>query len=171
MRRRPSRRSMHRTCREVRAARTDARSERRTGRYPRRGQGGVSRRRQCENAPWPGNTITYITDPWGTRQWRRSLLRCMSQIVAHRVISRRRNNSVALAAKRTSARSPDVRSDIRGCCHFPTPAHRCAYADYLPRTDLLRAQSRCVTARNQHAGKSLLIFRNRVKPRNQKYFA
>ena len=41
------------------------------------------------------------------------------------------------------------------------------------RTDLLRAQaqSRCVTATNQHDGKSLLIFRNRVKPPNQKYSA
>src|SRR6476659_1380072 len=41
------------------------------------------------------------------------------------------------------------------------------------RTDLLCAQpqSRCATATNQHDGKSLRIFRNRVKPRNQKYSA
>src|SRR5213594_2045339 len=60
-----------------------------------------------------------------------------------------------------------------GLRHFPTPAYRGAHAGYLLRTDLLRAQaqSRCVTATNQHDGKSLLIFRNRVKPGNQKYSA
>src|SRR6478609_2880919 len=55
----------------------------------------------------------------------------------------------------------------------PTPAYRCAHAGYLPRTDLLHAQtqSRWATATNQHDGKSLLIFRSRVKPGNQKYSA
>ena len=77
---------------------------------------------------------------------------------------------------------PSYEGGQRRTCAVPTIYRRSCFLmvgtlslcpPYALRTDLPceQAQSRCATATNQHDGKSLLIFRNRVKPETQKYSA
>src|SRR6185503_3399949 len=51
-----------------------------------------------------------------------------------------------------------------------TPAYRCAHAGYLLRTDLLRAQSRCATATNQHDAQITSDFPKSCQAREAKIF-